>query len=59
MSDQTRMRDGFIIIKVDGKDVKSVDEFKKLTGDAKSITISGFYPGYDGVYDYPISLGDQ
>jgi serine protease Do len=59
LSDQTRMRDGFIIIKVDGKDVKSVDEFKKLTGDAKSITISGFYPGYDGVYDYPISLGDQ
>jgi serine protease Do len=56
LSDQTRMRDGFIIIKVDGHDVKSVDEFKKLTGDAKSITISGFYPGYDGVYDYPISL---
>ncbi|HTB99203.1 MAG TPA: PDZ domain-containing protein, partial [Ferruginibacter sp.] len=59
LSDQTRMRDGFIIIKVDGKDVKSVDEFKKLTGDEKSITISGFYPGYDGVYDYPISLADQ
>ncbi len=59
LSDQTRMRDGFIIIKVDGQNVKSVDEFKKLTGDEKSITISGFYPGYDGLYDYPISLGDQ
>lgn len=59
LSDQTRMRDGFIIIKVDGKDVKSVDEFKKLTGDEKSITITGFYPGYDGLYDYPISLGDE
>jgi len=59
LSDQTRMRDGFIIIKVDGQEVKSVDEFKKLTGDEKSITISGFYPGYDGLYDYPISLGDQ
>jgi serine protease Do len=59
LSDQTRMRDGFIIIKVDGQNVKSVDEFKKLTGNAKSITISGFYPGYDGLYDYPISLGDQ
>ncbi|HMG81456.1 MAG TPA: trypsin-like peptidase domain-containing protein [Ferruginibacter sp.] len=58
LTDQTRMRDGFIIIKVDGKDVKSVDEFKKITGDEKSMTITGFYPGYDGLYDYPISLGD-
>jgi Do/DeqQ family serine protease len=59
LSDQTRMRDGFIIVKVDGKDVKSVDDFKKITGDETSLTISGFYPGYDGLYDYPISLGDQ
>ncbi|HTB51767.1 MAG TPA: Do family serine endopeptidase [Ferruginibacter sp.] len=59
LSDQTRMRDGFIIIKVNDKDVKSVDDIKKIAGDQKAITISGFYPGYNGVYDYPLSLEDQ
>ena len=56
LNDQTRMKDGFIILKVNDKDVKSVDEMKAAVGANKSITISGFYPGYDGVYEYPISL---
>ena len=59
LTDQTRMRDGFVIIKVNDQEVKNIDEFKKITGDQKAITISGFYPGYDGLYDYPISLDDQ
>lgn len=56
LNDQTRMKDGFIILRVNDKDVKSVDEMKAAIGANKSITISGFYPGYDGVYEYPISL---
>lgn len=56
INDQTRMKDGFIILKVNDKEVKSVDEMKTLVGSNKSITISGFYPGYDGVYEYPLSL---
>ena len=56
INDQTRMKDGFIILKVNDKEVKSVDEMKAAIGTNKSITISGFYPGYDGVYEYPISL---
>jgi S1-C subfamily serine protease len=56
LNDQTRMKDGFIILKVNDKEVKSVDEMKAAVGANKSITISGFYPGYDGVYEYPISL---
>ncbi len=56
LNDQTRMKDGFIILKVNDKEVKSVDELKAVVGGNKSITISGFYPGYDGVYEYPISL---
>lgn len=55
-NDQTRMRDGFIIIKINDTDVKSVDDLKKIIGDAKSFTISGFYPGSDGIFDYPITL---
>jgi Do/DeqQ family serine protease len=59
LNDQTRMKDGFIILKVNDKEVKSVDELKALIGSNKDITISGFYPGYEGVYEYPISLSDQ
>jgi serine protease Do len=59
LTDQTRMRDGFIIVKINNTEVKSMDEMKQAIGTSKSFTISGFYPGYDGLYDYPISLGDQ
>lgn len=58
-NDQTRMKDGFIILKVNEKDIKSVDEFKAAVGTNKNVTISGFYPGYDGVYEYPISLDGE
>ena len=56
LNDQTRMKDGFIILKVNEKEVKNVDEMKAAVGANKNITISGFYPGYDGIYEYPISL---
>ena len=56
LNDQTRMKDGFVILKVNEVDVKSVDDLKKQIGTTKNITISGFYPGYDGVYEYPLSL---
>ena len=59
LNDQTRMKDGFVILKVNDKVVKSVDELKAAVGNSKDITISGFYPGYDGIYEYPISLGDE
>jgi hypothetical protein len=36
--------------------VKSVEDMKLAVGSNKNITISGFYPGYDGIYEYPISL---
>ena len=56
LKDQTRMRDGFIIVKANDTDVKSMDDLNKVIGSSKSVTISGFYPGYDALYDYPISL---
>ncbi len=59
INEQTRMRDGFIITKADGKDVKSVDELKVVVGNAKQVTISGFYPGYSEPYDYPLVLDDS
>lgn len=59
INDQTRMKDGFIILKVNDKVVKSVEEMKAVVGSGKSVTISGFYPGYDGIYEYPLSLDAQ
>ena len=59
LKDQTRMRDGFIIVKVNDKEVKNAEDLGKAIGDSKTITISGFYPGYDALYDYPITLEEQ
>ncbi len=56
LNDQTRMKDGFIILKINEVDVKSMEDLKKQVGTNKEITLSGFYPGYDGLYEYPISL---
>lgn len=59
LKDQTRMRDGFVIIKVNDVDVKSKEELSKAIGNSKTVTVSGFYPGYDALYDYPLSLDDE
>ena len=56
LSDQTRMRDGFIIVKVNDTDIKNMDDLNKVLGNSKAVTISGFYPGYDGLYDYPLTI---
>jgi serine protease Do len=59
LSDQSRMRDGFIIVKVNDKEIKNMDELSNAIGSSKSVTISGFYPGSDGLYDYPIMLDSE
>ena len=59
LNDQTRMKDGFIILKINDKEIKSIDEMKAVVGKNKNITITGFYPGYDGIYEYPISLEEE
>lgn len=59
LNDQTRMRDGFIITKVNGKEVKTLDDLKNLIGNSTDITISGVYPGYNEPFEYPITLDDN
>ncbi len=56
---QSRMKDGFVILKINDKAVNTVDELKATIGNEKEVTISGFYPGYDGLYEYNISLDDR
>ncbi|MDQ6758029.1 MAG: trypsin-like peptidase domain-containing protein [Bacteroidota bacterium] len=59
INNQTRMRDGFIITKANGKPVKSVDELKSVIGNSKDVKIEGVYPGYDEVFEYPLDLGES
>ncbi len=56
IEEQTRMKDGFIILKINDKDVTSVEDMRKYVDGNKILNISGFYPGYDGLYEYRISL---
>jgi len=58
---KTRIEDGFVIIKANGKEVLSVEDLKKElektpTG---SVKIEGIYPGYEGVYPYTIRIGAE
>jgi hypothetical protein len=50
------MRDNFVILKVNDKSVNNIDELQKVVAGKSTLTFSGFYPGYDGVYEYPVSL---
>jgi serine protease Do len=59
INDQTRMRDGFIITKANGKDVKSVDDLKNVIGSDRQVTITGIYPGYSEPFEYPLVLDDS
>jgi len=58
---KTRMEEGFVILKVNGQDVTTVDEFRKIldaAGDG-SVKLEGIYPGYDGSFTYPLKLNDN
>ena len=59
LNDQTRMRDGFIITKVNGKEVRNLDDLKNEIGSSTDITISGVYPGYSEPFEYPITLDNS
>jgi serine protease Do len=59
INDQTRMRDGFIITKANGKEVRTLDDLKKIIGDNNEVTITGVYPGYSEPFEYPLVLDDS
>jgi serine protease Do len=58
---KTRMEEGFVILKVNGQDVSSVEEFRKIVEQAGngSVKLEGVYPGYDGSFTYPLKLNDE
>jgi serine protease Do len=57
----TKMEEGFIILKVNGEEVTTLDEFRKAleaagTGYAK---IEGVYPNYEGPFTYALKLNSD
>lgn len=53
---QTRMRDGFVILRVNDKPVTSVDQLTDAVQKAgNNIKLDGFYPGFEGLYTYNIT----
>jgi hypothetical protein len=53
------MKDGFIILKINNKEVTNVDDLKAMISNTKNFTISGFYPGFDGLYEYPVNIDNN
>ena len=58
---KTRMQDGFIITSVNGVEITSIEELGQALNSLKdeSIQLEGMYPGYEGIYRYPLNLEDM
>jgi len=57
---KTRMQDGFIITSVNGEEITSIEELGQALNSFKgeSIQLEGMYPGYEGIYRYPLNLDE-
>jgi serine protease Do len=58
---KTKMEPNFIITSVNGIDITSIEELgqaiRSLRGE--SIQLEGMYPGYTGIYRYPLNLEEE
>ncbi len=55
---KTRMQDGFVITSINGAEITSIEELSQAIRSLKGETIQleGFYPGYEGIYRYPLNI---
>lgn len=54
---RVRVNEGYVITKIDGKEMKSVDDVRKVLENATgSVKFEGMYPGYDGIYPFVLNL---
>ncbi|MBC7851500.1 MAG: PDZ domain-containing protein, partial [Chitinophagaceae bacterium] len=55
---RVRVQEGYVITKANGKDVKNVEDLRKVIETSSgSVKLEGMYPGYDGVYPIVVNLG--
>jgi serine protease Do len=55
IKDQTMMKEKFVILRVDGKEVANVDQLKAALAGKASVNVEGIYPGFEGVYQYGLN----
>ena len=55
LAKQTRMHKGFVITGVNDDRIRSVDDLQKALSGSPQIQISGFQPGYQGIYYYGLN----
>ncbi|NII27747.1 PDZ domain-containing protein [Pseudoflavitalea sp. X16] len=54
---KVRVQEGYVIVKADGKEVKTVDDFRKIMESASgNVKVEGMYPGYEGIYPIVIPM---
>ncbi len=54
LMNKSRVQEGFIILKADGQDVKSVEDLEKILQKASgTVKLEGVFAGYEGVYSLP------
>lgn len=57
-SQNPSMKQGFVILRVNGNEVTNIEEFSQIMEQStKSTVIQGFYPGYEGIYNFVINSG--
>lgn len=58
LMDKSRVQEGFIILKANGTDVRTIDDFQAVLNKAGNGTVKleGVFPGYEGVYTYSLKL---
>ena len=50
------LKNGFVILRVDGQDVNNLEALAGyLENNSQSVVLTGFYPGYEGIFNYIIN----
>ena len=57
---KTRMEEGYVIIRVNGKEVLTLDDFgKEVEKSTGEIKLEGMYPGFEGIFPYRLKLNSE
>lgn len=57
---KTKMEDNFVILKVNGKDILNLEQFNsEIEKSSGTVRLDGVYPGYEGVFSYPLRLNQE
>ena len=57
---KTKMEEGFVITSINGIEIASIEQLSRVLGRLEgTVRLEGFYPGHEGTYTYPLTLGED